>query len=78
MAYVANGTTPKGLRVLLLVGGLDTVVPEQQAQAFAAALRKAGVPVTLVAASDADHMDLITPAIAAAPITAFVRRLARS
>jgi acetyl esterase/lipase len=78
IAYVADGKAPRGLRVLLIAGADDYDVPVEQAKAFDAALRKAGVPVTLTIAPGADHGDLYTPAVAAAPITAFVRRLARS
>jgi acetyl esterase/lipase len=76
IAYVAAGTAPKRLHVLLLAGSQDFDVPVEQAKAFDTALRKADVPVKLLVVPGADHGALITPEVAAAPIVAFVRSLA--
>jgi acetyl esterase/lipase len=73
IAYVAAGKAPKRLHVLLIAGEKDFVVPMNQAEGFDAALRKAGVPVTLTVAPGKSHDDLIDPAVAAAPIIAWVR-----
>lgn len=77
IAYVAAGTAPKRLQVLLLTGGNDNVVPSTQAGSFEAALLRAGVPVTLATVTDVGHLDLITPAVAATPIISWVTTLAR-
>jgi acetyl esterase/lipase len=77
IAYVAAGKAPKGLHVLLIAGEKDFDVPMNQADAFDAALKKAGVPVTLTVAAGAGHGDLFTPPVALAPIIAFVKGLPR-
>jgi acetyl esterase/lipase len=75
LAYVESGAAPRGLRVLLIHGDADTVVPLAQAQAFTKALTDARMDVTLDVVPAATHMDVISPTIAASPITAWIRRL---
>jgi acetyl esterase/lipase len=75
IAYVESGAAPRGLHVLLIHGDADTVVPLAQAQEFAKALKAAGIDVTLDVVPAATHMDVISPTIAASPITAWIRRL---
>jgi acetyl esterase/lipase len=76
VAYAQLGEVPPGLKVLLISGENDTVVPSNQATTFASVLEdKAGIPVTLTVAKGADHLALFTPEVAAAPITDFVATL---
>jgi acetyl esterase/lipase len=75
IAYVESGAVPRGLRVLLIHGDADTVVPLAQAQEFAKALKAAGIDVTLDVVPAATHMDVITPTIAATPVVAWIRAL---
>lgn len=51
--HVGTGTPP----ALLLHGTADPLVPIEQAEVFAAALEKAGVPVELVRMEGAGHGD---------------------
>ncbi len=73
IAYVESGTAPRSLRVLLIHGDADTVVPLAQAQEFAKALTGAGMDVTLDVVPAATHMDVIEPSIASSPIAAWIR-----
>jgi len=75
IAYVESGAAPRGVHVLLIHGDADSVVPLAQARAFAKALTAARMDVTLDVVPAATHLDVINPAIAAAPITAWIRTL---
>lgn len=59
---------PTGLRVLLLHGTADDVVPTRSSSAFGAALRSGGVDVTVRLVDGVDHLGVFTPAVAAAPL----------
>ena len=74
--YVEAGRTPKPLSVLLVHGADDNVVPLAQSQSFAAALKAAGVPVTLDVVPNRDHDAIVDPAVSGAAITSFVKRVA--
>jgi acetyl esterase/lipase len=77
VAYAEKGEVPLSLRVLLLAGQDDTVVPMNQATTYAAVLKKKLIKVTLEQLPGVDHMELIEPEVAAAPIIAFARSLSR-
>jgi acetyl esterase/lipase len=77
IAYAELGEVPARLRVLLLAGLDDTVVPMNQATTYAAVLEKNRVRVTLQQLPGVDHMELFTPEVAAQPIIAFARALQR-
>jgi acetyl esterase/lipase len=77
IAYAEKGEVPLSLRVLLLAGQDDTVVPMNQATTYAAVLKKNFIKVQLEQLPGVDHMELIDPAVAAAPIIAFARSLSR-
>ncbi len=76
--YVVTGKAPEPLRVLLVQGAADDVVPVSQATTFAAALTKAGVPVTLDVLPRQTHMSVVDPAVVGSKVVAFVRALALS
>ena len=61
--------------VLLLHGDADDVVPAQFSQDFAAALRAGGHPVTLSIVPGANHGEVYSPAVAAAPVTQWLAGL---
>ena len=71
--YVESGAAPRDLRVLLIHGDADTVVPLEQTEAFAAALTTAGMSVTTDVVPGATHMNVFESRIAAAPIIAWLR-----
>jgi acetyl esterase/lipase len=75
IAYVESHAAPRGLRVLLIHGDADSVVPLGQAQEFATALKGASMDVTLDVVPAATHMDVIKPDIAASPVAAWIRHL---
>ena len=66
--YVETGTAPHDLRVLLLHGDDDVVVPVGQSKGFAAALTSGGYHVDLAVLAGQTHMTVITPAVAGPPI----------
>lgn len=74
--YVESGAVPKPLKVLLVHGDADDVVPLAQSQKFAAALTAAGVPAQLEVLPGETHMSVIEPAVSAERITKFVSSLA--
>ncbi len=71
--YVTTGQAPKTLHVLLIHGDGDDVVPLQQATTFAAALKKAGNPVTLDVITAETHMSVITVGVVSEPILAWLK-----
>jgi acetyl esterase/lipase len=77
VAYAEKGEVPLSLRVLLLAGEDDTVVPMNQATTYAAVLAKKLIKVKLEQLPGVDHMELIEPEVAAAPIIAFARSFSR-
>jgi acetyl esterase/lipase len=77
VAYAEKGEVPLSLRVLLLAGTDDTDVPMNQATTYAAVLKKKRIKVELEQLPGVDHMELIEPRVAAAPIIAFARSLSR-
>ena len=77
IAYAEKGDVPLSLRVLLIAGENDTVVPMNQATTYAAVLKKKLIDVKLLEVPGADHLELFTPEVAAAPIVAFARSLSR-
>ena len=76
--YVTTGKAPRPLSILLVQGAADDVVPVSQATTFAAALRKAGIPVTLDVLPRQTHMSVVDPAVVGDQVVAFVRALASS
>jgi acetyl esterase/lipase len=75
--YVTNGKAPQGLQVLLIHGDSDDVVPLAQSRAFAAALKQAGIPVTLEVLAGEDHMSVIAVGVVQEPIDAWLETWAR-
>jgi acetyl esterase/lipase len=82
VCYVAAGDPP----VLILHGDADNVVPLQQAQVFAAALTKAGVPNQLIVVHNGGHglgplpgtqIDPSRPVINQAVLDFFAKNLAK-
>lgn len=66
------GRLPAGLRVLLVHGTADTVVPPASTTGFAAALEAAGVPVTVRLPAGLDHGEVYAADVAAAPLLAWL------
>jgi acetyl esterase/lipase len=64
---LARGAPP-GLRVLLLHGTADDLVPSSMSADLGDALRAAGVDVTVRMIDGADHLSLFTAAVAAGPV----------
>lgn len=52
---------PLGLRQVLVIGGLDPIVPAQQARAYAAAARRAGDELEIREVEGAGHFELVDP-----------------
>ncbi len=73
MHYVTTGTAPKTLHVLLIHGDADDVVPLPQSTTFAAALKKAGIPVKLEVLPAETHMSVIAVGVGADPILVWLR-----
>jgi acetyl esterase/lipase len=71
--YVTTGTAPKTLHVLLIHGDGDDVVPLEQSTSFAAALKKAGNPVTLDVLPGETHMSVIAVGVVSEPILEWLR-----
>ena len=61
--------------VLLLHGDADELVPAQFSQDFAAALRAGGHPVTLDIVPGANHGEVYSAPVAAAPVTQWLAGL---
>lgn len=70
LRWAARGAS--GLRVLLLHGDQDTLVPPDQSRQFAAGLEKAGVPVTLRLVTGADHLTVFQPSNIGGAVTAWI------
>jgi acetyl esterase/lipase len=70
--YVTVGAAPKTLHVLLIHGDADDVVPLSQSTGFAAALKKAGIPVRLEVLPAETHMSVIRVGVVADPILAWL------
>jgi acetyl esterase/lipase len=74
MRWVGAGNAPAaGIRVLLLHGDADDVVPRQQTDEFAAALSAAGVDVTTTILPGLDHLSLFEADNAEPPIRAWLQ-----
>lgn len=73
LTWVADA--PRGLRVLLLHGDSDTLVPPEQSRAFAGGLARGGVNVELRMVSGADHLTVFEPSFIASTVIAWVRDL---
>jgi acetyl esterase/lipase len=71
--YVTTGAAPKTLHVLLIHGDDDDVVPLEQSTSFAAALKKAGNPVTLDILPGENHMSVIAVGVVSEPILEWLR-----
>lgn len=69
---------PDDLRVLLMHGDADDLVPLGQSQEFEAALEAQGVPVRLDVVPGADHADLYQADVVAAPVSEWIAGLAAS
>ena len=69
-------SAPAGLRVLLLHGDDDDLVPLSQSQTFEKALQDAGIPVELQVVPGADHARLYQADVVADPIIEWVSALA--
>jgi dipeptidyl aminopeptidase/acylaminoacyl peptidase len=70
---VTTGAAPKTLHVLLIHGDGDDVVPLEQSTSFAAALKKAGNPVTLDILPGENHMSVIAVGVVSEPILEWLR-----
>lgn len=75
LTWVARsaGTAPPDLRVLLVHGTGDTVVPPATTTGLAAALERAGVPVTVRLPAGLDHGEVYAADVAAAPILSWLK-----
>jgi len=58
---------PLGLPQVLVVGGLDTIVPAEQAERYAAAAAAAGESVRVLPITAAGHFELVVPGSVAWP-----------
>jgi acetyl esterase/lipase len=74
LTYLAVRTTPP-LRVLLVTGGRDTLIPPGIAPEFAGALRAAGNEVRLINLPQASHATIFTAPLIAAPLQAWLASL---
>jgi acetyl esterase/lipase len=72
-AVGSAGNPPTDLRVLLVHGTGDTVVPPTTTTGLAAALERAGVPVTVRMPAGLDHGEVYTADVAAAPILSWLK-----
>lgn len=66
---------PAALRVLLLHGDADEVVPVDQSLTFEAALVRAGIPVRLDIVAEATHDSIYSPGAVAGPAITWIRDL---
>lgn len=71
--YVTSGFAPRDLRVLLLHGDDDAVVPVSQSRDFADALRAGGYDVQLQVLPGQTHLSLIEPGVSGPPILRWLR-----
>lgn len=76
LSWVASA--PKGLRVLLLHGDGDTLVPPVVSLTFASQLRDAGVTVDLRTVRGADHLTVFQPSMIAPTVIGWIRELVAS
>jgi acetyl esterase/lipase len=67
------GTSPRDLRVLLVHGTGDTMVPPSTTAGFAAALERAKIRVTVRLPAGLDHGEVYAADAAAAPILSWLR-----
>jgi len=73
MTFVGSaGRTHADLRVLLIHGTGDTLVPPSATTGFAAALERAGVPVTVRLPAGLDHHQVYAADVAAAPLLRWI------
>lgn len=77
-AWLGRPVAGRSLRVLLVHGGADPLVPVGESTAFAAALRRSGHPVRLVVLPGVDHQGTVSPARVGALVTRWVTGLTRT
>jgi acetyl esterase/lipase len=72
MLYAEAGTAPPDLRVLLVHGDADELVPVSQSRSFATVLERAGIEVTLSVLPQESHMSVIRPDVVADDLRAWL------